>query len=97
MVPLQIEWEATRAEMEREAKRAAKVESRAALLTGGLQQRDEKLRKQAEEAWTALQLATTDLRCFQVWHWRSCRQGLFEELSSGSEVDLKVSPYVHWL
>ncbi len=51
--------------MEREAKRAAKLEQKAAILTGGLAGRLDKLRGEAEEAWRALQGAVVELECFR--------------------------------
>lgn len=51
--------------MEREAKRAAKLEQKAGVLTGGLAARQEKLRGEAEEAWHALAGAGVELECFR--------------------------------
>ena len=62
---LQLEFEAVRREMEKEAKRAGKLEQRVALVTGGLAGRQEKLRGEAEEAWAELRAAGTELECFR--------------------------------
>ncbi len=51
--------------MEKEAKRAAKLEQRVGVVTGGLASRQEKLRGEADEAWAALRAAETELRCFR--------------------------------
>jgi len=63
---LQHEFEAARAEMEREAKRAAKIEQKVGILVNGLQQRDARQREQAESGWAALQMEMVNLECFQV-------------------------------
>ena len=54
--------------MEKEAKRAAKLEQKASLVTGGLASRHEKLRGEVEEAWEALRSAQIELACFQALH-----------------------------
>jgi hypothetical protein len=51
--------------MEKEAKRAAKLEQKVGVVTGGLQARQQKLRGEAEEAWAALRTAATELECFR--------------------------------
>ncbi|KAL4447677.1 hypothetical protein ABPG75_004896 [Micractinium tetrahymenae] len=65
---LQLEFEAVRKEMEKEAKRAGKLEQRVGVVTGGLAGRQDKLRGEAEEAWQALRAAATELECFRALH-----------------------------
>ena len=62
---VQAEFEGVRREMEKEAKRAAKLEARVGVVTGGLVERQDKLRGEAEEAWGALRAAGTELQCFR--------------------------------
>jgi len=40
-------------------------------VTGGLASRQDKLRKEAEEAWQKLRDATTELECFRCAPWAS--------------------------
>lgn len=75
---LQLEFEAARSEMEREAKRAAKIEQKVGILVNGLQQRDAKLRAQADGAWAALQMELVNLECFKV----SVRLAAFNRLAA---------------
>mmetsp|Transcript_14021 Transcript_14021/g.37873 ORF Transcript_14021/g.37873 Transcript_14021/m.37873 type:complete len:825 (-) Transcript_14021:211-2685(-) len=63
-------FEAARGEMEREAKRAAKIEQKVGILVNGLQQRDARLREQADRAWAALQQELVNLACFQALYER---------------------------
>eukprot|EP00887_Chlorella_sp_A99_P003055 scaffold9.g3055.t1 len=65
---LVAEFEGVRKEMEKEAKRAAKLEQKVAVVTGGLAARQEKLRAEAEEAWQALASARMELTCFRRLH-----------------------------
>lgn len=65
---LQAEFDGVRKEMEKEAKRAAKLEQKVGIVTGGLVSRQDKLRKEAEEAWQKLREATTELECFRALH-----------------------------
>ncbi|KAI3429454.1 hypothetical protein D9Q98_005547 [Chlorella vulgaris] len=65
---LQAEFDAVRKEMEKEAKRAAKLEQKAGLVTGGLTKRQQKLLGETDEAWAALQSAATELECFRLLH-----------------------------
>ncbi len=51
--------------MEKEAKRAAKLEQRVGIVTGGLAGRQQKLRGGVEEVWGALRSAATELECFR--------------------------------
>ncbi|KAL6764025.1 pre-mRNA splicing factor component-domain-containing protein [Haematococcus lacustris] len=69
------EFELARAEMEREAHRAAKVEAKVITLITGLQGRDAKLRKQLTQAWEGLQAVQTELSCFKALHEREQRAG----------------------
>lgn len=62
----QSEYDAARAEMEREAKRAAKLDAKANVLVGGLQQREAALRAKLVELVEQLQTAQTELTCFKV-------------------------------
>jgi pre-mRNA-splicing factor CDC5/CEF1 len=66
---LQAEFDAVRKEMEKEAKRAAKLEQKAGLVTGGLTKRQQKLLGETDEAWAALQSAATELECFRCVVW----------------------------
>ena len=66
--PSQAEFEGARSEMEREAKRAAKVEHKCNILLGGLQQRDDKFQQQLGELHTQLLHQAQELTCFQVSH-----------------------------
>ena len=52
--------------MEREAKRAAKVEQKVNILSGGLQQRDTAARARILELAEQLQSAQIELTCFKV-------------------------------
>ena len=54
-----------RKEMEKDPKRAAKLEHKAGLVTGGLGARQAKLRGEVEEGWQALQAALVELECFR--------------------------------
>jgi len=54
---VQGEHEAVRSEMEKEAMRAAKLESRLAVLTKGYVTREAALRKEVEDSWQAVQTA----------------------------------------
>ena len=54
---MQGEHEAVRSEMEKEAMRAAKLESRLAVLTKGYVTREAVLRKDMETSWQAVQTA----------------------------------------
>lgn len=63
---MQSDFDLVRAEMEREAKRAAKLEQKVTVLLGGLQQRDTKLQSQLSELWDQVQKATMEHECFKV-------------------------------
>mmetsp|Transcript_23430 Transcript_23430/g.51433 ORF Transcript_23430/g.51433 Transcript_23430/m.51433 type:complete len:829 (+) Transcript_23430:239-2725(+) len=70
---LKSEYDNLRSEMEREAKRAAKLEQKVNILLGGLQQRHSKLRPQLEDLWGQLQTAQMELACFQALKERELR------------------------
>ncbi len=72
--PGQLEFEGVRKEMEKEAKRAAKLEQRVGIVAGGLAARQDKLRGEAEEAWQALRAAATELECFRWGPGGACAQ-----------------------
>jgi pre-mRNA-splicing factor CDC5/CEF1 len=52
--------------MEKEAKRAAKIEQKVNILIGGLQQRDTGLRSKLVELSEQLQSSTIELTCFKA-------------------------------
>lgn len=60
--------------MEKEAKRASKLEQRVGIVAGGLAARQDKLRGEAEEAWQALRAAATELECFRWGPGGACAQ-----------------------
>ena len=62
----QADYDAARAEMEKEAKRAAKVEQKVNILVGGFQQRDTAARAKILELADQLQSAQIELACFKV-------------------------------
>lgn len=64
----QFEFEGTRKEMEKEAKRAAKLESKAGMLIGGLVARHGKLKEEAEQAWKQAESAGIELEAFKQLH-----------------------------
>ncbi|KAK9842456.1 hypothetical protein WJX81_000971 [Elliptochloris bilobata] len=63
---VQGEYNAARTEMEKEAMRAAKLEQRLAVLTGGYAAREANLRAGIEQAWTAERAAQQELECFRA-------------------------------
>lgn len=58
------DFEGVRAVMEREARRAAKLEQKVGIVVGGLQQRDSQFRAKMEELFSQLQNAELELACF---------------------------------
>lgn len=75
---LQSEFESVRGDMEREARRAAKLEGKLGLLLGGLQKRHGELEGRAGELWAQVRDAAQELVCFKVsvgptsgqrWRW----------------------------
>ena len=64
---VQAEYGAARAEMEKEAVRAAKLEQRLNVLTGGYAAREASLRAGIEEAWAA-ERAAQQARCLPCLH-----------------------------
>ena len=69
----QTEFESVRGEMERQAKRAAKLEQKLGLLLGGLQRRDSELGTRAVELWGQVKDAAQELACFQALRERELR------------------------
>mmetsp|Transcript_7123 Transcript_7123/g.12265 ORF Transcript_7123/g.12265 Transcript_7123/m.12265 type:complete len:828 (-) Transcript_7123:440-2923(-) len=67
---LKNDYDLSRSEMEREAKKASKLEQKVTVLITGLQQRHNKLRKQADELWDALSLARSEHEAFKALHER---------------------------
>ncbi|GAX75409.1 hypothetical protein CEUSTIGMA_g2853.t1 [Chlamydomonas eustigma] len=67
------DYDAARSEMEKEAKRAAKIEQKVNILIGGLQQRDTGLRSKLVELAEQLQSATIELTCFKTLKERELR------------------------
>eukprot|EP00878_Enallax_costatus_P014008 GHUV01014649.1.p1 GENE.GHUV01014649.1~~GHUV01014649.1.p1 ORF type:complete len:761 (+),score=332.12 GHUV01014649.1:659-2941(+) len=63
---LRREYERTRAEMESQAHKAAKLDKKCNILVAGLQQRDTKLRTQLEEVAQQVESAEIELACFQA-------------------------------
>jgi pre-mRNA-splicing factor CDC5/CEF1 len=64
----QFEFEGARKEMEKESKRAAKLESKAGMLIGGLLARHGKLKEEAEQAWQQAESAEIELEAFKQLH-----------------------------
>jgi len=64
----QFEFEGTRKEMEKESKRAAKLESKAGMLIGGLLARHGKLKEEAEQAWQQAESSEIELEAFKQLH-----------------------------
>ncbi len=62
----QSEFESVRGDMEREARRAAKLEGKLGLLLGGLQKRHGELAGRAGELWAQVRDAAQELVCFKV-------------------------------
>ena len=65
---LQSEFEGVRKEMEREAKRAAKLEQKVGVVNGGLAQRQQRLATEIEAATKEVVAAGIELQCFQALH-----------------------------
>lgn len=70
---IKADYDAARAEMEREAKRAAKVDAKVNILIGGLQQRDTTMRARISELAEQLQSTQMELECFQSLKERELR------------------------
>lgn len=62
-----------RADMEREAKKAAKLEGKLGLLLGGLQRRHGDLTGRVGELWAQVRDAAQELVCFKALHERELR------------------------
>lgn len=67
------EFESVRGDMEREARRAAKLEGKLGLLLGGLQKRHGELEGRAGELWAQVRDAAQELVCFKALHEREQR------------------------
>jgi pre-mRNA-splicing factor CDC5/CEF1 len=65
---LQADFEGVRKDMEREAKRAAKLEQKVGVVTGGLTTRQQQLSGEVEGAMKELVAAEIELKCFQALH-----------------------------
>jgi pre-mRNA-splicing factor CDC5/CEF1 len=65
---LQADFEGVRKEMEREAKRAAKLEQKVGVVTGGLTTRQQRLSGEVEGTMKELVAAEIELKCFQALH-----------------------------
>jgi pre-mRNA-splicing factor CDC5/CEF1 len=65
---LQADFERVRKEMEREAKRAAKLEQKVGVVTGGLVTRQQRLSGEVEGTLNELVAAEIELKCFQALH-----------------------------
>ncbi len=84
----QADYDAARSEMEREAKRAAKVNDKVNVLVGGLQQRDLTMRTKLAELVDHLQSAEMELTCFQSLKERELNTAP-ERISKARELVLK--------
>lgn len=67
------ELEGIRREMEKDAKRASKLEGKVNILVGGLQQRDAALSARLREVQESLQGALIELKCFEALQEREQR------------------------
>ena len=65
---LKWEFENIRREMERDAKRAAKLEQKLDIIIGGLVNRQQNLLDSAEQARKRISSATVELKCYNVLH-----------------------------
>ncbi|KAH7615691.1 hypothetical protein Ndes2526B_g09533 [Nannochloris sp. 'desiccata'] len=65
---LQADFEGVRKEMEREAKRAAKLEQKVGVVSGGLMTRQQRLSGEVEGTMKELVAAEIELKCFQALH-----------------------------
>lgn len=79
LAAIQSQFEATKAEMEAEAKKAGKLESKFTVLTQGLQNRERALREQLQQQLSELQEAKVQLQCFQYLQQRE-RQSVPQRL-----------------
>ncbi|PNW85668.1 hypothetical protein CHLRE_03g197350v5 [Chlamydomonas reinhardtii] len=70
---LKSEFDNVRADMEREAKKAAKLEGKLGLLLGGLQRRHGDLTGRVGELWAQVRDAAQELVCFKALHERELR------------------------
>ena len=65
---LQADFESVRKEMEREAKRAEKLEQKVGVVTGGLTTRQQRLGAEVEGTMKEVVAAEIELKCFQALH-----------------------------
>jgi len=65
---MQAEFEGLRKDMEREAKRAGKLEQKAGLVTGGLVARQDRLRSEVEEGIKSAAAVKVEIACYKVLH-----------------------------
>ncbi|KAG2498099.1 hypothetical protein HYH03_003857 [Edaphochlamys debaryana] len=85
---LKSEFECVRGDMEREARRASKLEAKLGLLLAGLQRRHGDLGGRAAELWAQVRDAAQELVCFKALHERELRaaperlEALAESLAS---------------
>ncbi|KAG1672528.1 hypothetical protein FOA52_002837 [Chlamydomonas sp. UWO 241] len=70
---VKAEYDAARSEMEREARRAAKVEAKVNILVGGLVSREAEKRAKLLELQAALESAAVELQCFRALAEREAR------------------------
>ncbi|KXZ44260.1 hypothetical protein GPECTOR_70g491 [Gonium pectorale] len=70
---IKSEFEHVRTSMEREAKKAAKLEGKLGLLLGGLQKRHGELEGRTAELWAQVRDAAQELMCFKALHERELR------------------------
>lgn len=72
-VDLRAAFQLARTEMERQARRAAKLDARAALITSGFQRRAEELQARLEKATAAIAARSSELAAFQCLHAQEVR------------------------
>ncbi|GFR40753.1 hypothetical protein Agub_g1364 [Astrephomene gubernaculifera] len=70
---LKSEFECVRGDMEREARRASKLEAKLGLLLGGLQRRHAEISSRGAELWGQVRDAAQELVCFKALHERELR------------------------
>jgi pre-mRNA-splicing factor CDC5/CEF1 len=77
----------TRSEMERQARRAAKLDARAAVITSGYHRRSEELQVRLEKAVTAIFTRSAELAAFQCLHAQEVRAAPLRIEALASEVE----------
>ncbi|GLC50856.1 hypothetical protein PLESTB_000439400 [Pleodorina starrii] len=70
---IKSEFELVRGDMEREARKAAKLEAKLGLLLTGLQRRQKEMSGRVEEVWGQVREAAQELVCFKALHERELR------------------------